>query len=186
VAILDALREELAPILTADLDSYCQAIAAMFGEVELYSLAGDDSDGWAILLDVDRCPAKALPYLGQLIGVTVPIGMADSDARALIRDRPQWRRGTPARLVEVAQATLTGTKFVNLLERSASAAPSDPAYGLTVVTRTPETPNPAATLAALLQAKPAGIVLLHLVTPSAIVDELTGTIDSLTGTVDSL
>ena len=57
-----------------------------------------------------------------------------------------------------------GTKFVDLIERSDVACPSDPAYGLMVVTRPSETPDPDATLTALAAAKPAGIVLLHLVT----------------------
>lgn len=183
--ILEQMRDELAPIITPDLDTYLQAIAAMFAEIELYGLDTDDGDGWSILFDVDRCPAKALPFLGQAIGVTVPVGMAEADARAVIRDRPQWRRGTPARMVEAAQATLTGTKSAQLLERSAAACPSDPAYGVTLVTITSETDDPTATVNAVLAVKPAGIVLLHVVSSGPIIDQGTDTINSGTATIDA-
>lgn len=183
--IADQLLEELEPILTTDFEQYLAAIVAMFAEVEQYTLDTDDGDGWSILLDVDRCPAKALPFLGQMIGVDVPVGMAEADARALIRDRPQWRRGTPSRMIEVAQATLTGSKFVDLIERSAAACPADPAYGVTVVTRTSETTDPAVTLAALLAAKPAGLVLLHIVSDFPIIDEGSRTLNATSATIDA-
>jgi hypothetical protein len=49
--------------------------------------------------------------------------------------------------------TLTGTRYVFLKEREGSP------YRVTAVTRTAETPDVAATLAAALSQKPAGLIL---------------------------
>lgn len=75
---------------------------------------------------------------------------------ALIFDAPNWKRGTPDRMAAAAKKTLIGGQNVIMAERDTSA------YHLTVFTYGRETPDPAATLAALLSQKPIGLVLAHV------------------------
>lgn len=108
----------------------------------------------APLLDPDLCPPWALPWLAMLVGAQLPEGMPEEPARALIRDVPGWRRGSAAALIAAVQQTLTGDRAVWLRERQ----DGDP-WALGIATLTAETPDPAATLAAAIAAKPAGLVL---------------------------
>jgi hypothetical protein len=132
----------------------CEALLHSWEQVaEVFDPAGDVPP-IAPLLDVDLCPGWALPWLGQVVGVQVPAGLTDDQARNLIRNVAGFSRGTPASLRAAAAMLLTGTKTVYFNERLAN----DP-YRLGVVTLAAETPDPAATLAVLLAQKPGGIVL---------------------------
>jgi hypothetical protein len=164
MSVLEDLRESLAPIITPALDEYLQAIAAMFEQVEdltldTVDLDGHDLPGWGKFFDVDQCPTGALPYLAQFVGETLPTTLTDTQAREQIRSQPNRRRGTPAGLTAAARATLTDPKQVIFRERDPAACPAEPAYGLTIVTYTSQTPDPAATEAAIRSVLPAGIVL---------------------------
>lgn len=75
-----------------------------------------------------------------------------------LKAKLSWMRGTAPAMVSAAQATLIGTRRVVLRERFTG----DP-WKINVVTFTDETPDAAATLAALLTQKPAGIILTHTV-----------------------
>jgi hypothetical protein len=72
-----------------------------------------------------------------------------------------FERGTPTRMAKAVRHTLTGNEYVFLKEREGSP------YRVTVVTRTSETPSPAATFNAAKAQKPAGLILTHVVTTSA-------------------
>lgn len=170
MSVLEDLRESLAPIMTSALDEYLQAIAAMFGQIEDYTLDTVDLDGnplpgWGILFDVDLCPTAALPYLAQFVGETLPTTLSDAEAREQIRSQPNRKRGTPAGITAAARATLTGAQQVIFRERDPAACPTEPAYGLTVVTYTSQTPDPAVTEAAIRSNIPAGIVLNYETLP---------------------
>ena len=145
------------------LAKYIAALGAMFQVVEDYSrdqLIDDDfAPGWSQLLDIGRAPSAALPWLGQFIGVAVTAGLSDAQQRAQIEAVGGWNRGTPATIAAAAGLYLTGNKSVIFRERDSIACPAEPAYGLTVITFTSETPNPTATEAAIRAQKPAGIVL---------------------------
>jgi hypothetical protein len=136
---------------------FCNAIGTMLDEVETYARDGaNDEPGWSILLDVNRAPTKALPWLAQFVGAKVPSSMSDPAARARIVAHPNFARGTPALIIQAAQLHLTGTKDVLITERYNG----DP-YALYVATRTDQTPSSAQTLADIMSAKPAGIVLTY-------------------------
>lgn len=132
---------------------------------------GDD-DGHhpplALAVHAQHAPLWALPWLANLVGVEWH-GDPDEDLRALILDRPAFRRGTTAAIVEAAKATLTGTQNVLVVERDTSP------WRLSIVTLTSETPNPTATLNAMLAQKPFGIVLTHTVTSGLTWASSTGT-----------
>ena len=158
--------QQLGPI--ADRDAECgyplaHLCAAMWAPVEdlaaLIAEQPDGTPGWALLLDPDRCPARFLPHLAQRVGVTIPAGTPETEARALIRDVRNWNRGTIPAMVGDVQATLTGTRYVHIVERD--GGPHD----LTLYTRSSETPDPAKTLAAATAAsrKRIGLRVTHSV-----------------------
>jgi hypothetical protein len=164
----DELRYRFAPVMTDDLSTYLDGIAAMFAEVEL--LAREDDDGnppWSQIMDIDLAASTfALLWLAQLAGVRVPIGMEIEDMRDFIRLAESRRRGTPAYMAEVAQRYLTGTKTVAMIERI-----GDEAYRIRVVTRASETPDPAIVEAALRSVKPASLVLEYAAVDGTTWDE---------------
>jgi len=165
---------ELEPLTKEDEDNgwallyYLDAIGTMFDEVEDYARDGDnDEPGWSILLDLGRAPTKALPWLGQFVGVNVPSTLSDAAARSRIYDKHNFTRGTVAAIVAGAQATLTGTRDVLVIERYTG----DP-YQLWVGTRTTQTPNSTLTQNAIMAEKPAGIVLTYATVTGQTFDEL--------------
>ena len=142
---------------------YCEALASSLQEVNDY-IVYDGYPAWGVVMDVDVAPSKALPWLAQFVGVTVPPQQTgetdeayDARIRAYIKATPGFDRGTPAAMIAAIQQTLTGSKTVYIRERYGGA------YKMEVITITAETPNAAATLRAILSQKPAGIVLTHSV-----------------------
>jgi hypothetical protein len=128
---------------------------------ELHDLVRDtpDGSGWSALLDPDRCPAWALPWLAQFAGVRLTPGLTDSEWRAQITSPPAFRRGTPLGLRDEVQRELTATKAFTLTERYTSP------YTLLAVSYTAETPDPAAAQAAAERQKAAGLILTYRVDP---------------------
>ena len=139
------------------------ALGTMFQLVEELVRDTAEGPGWSMLMDVDRCPDIALPWLGQFAGVRLLPGSTPDEQRTRIKSTDGFKRGTPAALTAAAKATLTGSQTVVLRERYSAPQVPDPdgAYYLYVATYTVETPNPAATQQALLSQKPAGIVLVY-------------------------
>ena len=129
------------------------ALGGHFQEVEDWVRDTPQGPGWSALLDLTRAPSEALGWLGQFAGVRIPDGLTDAQQRAWIKSTTGFWRGTLSALVGAAQHTLTGTQTVLFRERD-----GDP-YALTVLTYASETPDVAATEAAILAQKPAGIVL---------------------------
>lgn len=147
---------------------YIGSLTRAVADVEVF--AGDQGDGtpgWVILLDPDNAPTKALPFLGQMVGVTVPVGTDDTTARALINAKGGWGRGTPAAIIAAARTQLTGAKHITLTER-----PGGNAYRLTVTTYTAETPDTSALHAVIQGALPAGIVASYVLLTGWLVSEM--------------
>jgi hypothetical protein len=96
-----------------DLERFLAAIALMFEPV--VSLAEEEgTDGqagyvpsWGKLLDPTLCPAKLLPYLGQFVGVTIPVGASDAEARALVKAESGLARGTPASIKSAIERSIS-------------------------------------------------------------------------------
>jgi hypothetical protein len=108
----------------ADLDSSGTLLAWLDGPGQILqvldSLIRDTTTdpGWSILLDVDRCPDYALPWLGQLVGVRFDSTLTDPvQRRAAIRNRSGFARGSVAAIRSAAQRFLTGTQRVDIAER---------------------------------------------------------------------
>lgn len=162
------LYDALAPLASLDPDNawslliLCNAIGTMFQEVEDIVRDSPDGPGWSELMDLNRCPPEALGWLGQFAGVRIPPYLTEAQQRAWVAGTDGFHRGTVASMIASCQATLTGTKTVLFRERvgGPTTAPAY-AYYLSVFTYTAETPNPAATQAALLAQKPGGLVLVY-------------------------
>lgn len=169
------LYDAVAPLAYADADHgyallhYCEAIGRTLEQVDRY-VRDDEAlglPGWGILLDVDNAPAEALPWLAQFVGVQLVAGHTTEQTRLRIRETDGFARGTPAAIRGAARQYLTGTKTAEVRERYDADNPGvDSPYHLSVFTYPDETPDPAAVVRALLEQKPAGIVLKHLVVTS--------------------
>lgn len=157
----------------------CGAIGAMWQDVADLAEERDGRPQWAALVDVETSPDYALPWLAQIPGVKLTAGATAEQQRDETRRLSGQARCRPQSMKDEAAPTLSGTKTVILLERTSSA------WTLTAITRTAETPDPAATLAALLRQKVGGDVLTHIVSDAPIIDEGTLTINAATGTIDT-
>lgn len=161
----ERLYAALAPIALRDPDHgwalliLVNAIGGMFQEPEDLARDTPEGPGWSALMDLDRCPDMALPWLAQFVGVRPLPGSTEDEQRLRIASTDGFKRGTPAAIRGAVEATLTGNRIVYFRERDPNGA--DPPYTLEVVTLTAETPDPGATLAALLAQKPGGIVLTY-------------------------
>jgi len=143
----------------------------MYDEMESYISDSDNGEvGWSILLDLNRVPTKALPWLAQFTGVRLDQSLSDANQRQQIADAAGLYRGSLASIVAAAQRHLTGTKDVLVEERYQGSA-----YKLWMATRTAQTPNTAVTLADILTQKPAGIVLTYQTVAGQTFGELLGT-----------
>lgn len=176
MTVADDLVAAHAPWLTLedgsynqDLDDYLRTIGEMFTEVELYAFDTDDFEGWTLLLDVDRCPRVALPYLAQYVGERLPLGLTEEEERQWIRDVPNQRRGTIKSIVDAGQRYLTGGKNITVIQRD--GGPDK----ITVVSYTDQTPNSAQVLAELYKVVPADISLTYVVSSGQIWSQVIAT-----------
>lgn len=156
------LYADLAPLAYADaengspLATFCGALGTLLQPVDDLARGTAAGPGWSELVDVDRAPAVALPWLAQFVGVRLDPSLDDDQQRTQIRSETGMLRGTVAAIRATAAKLLTGSQTVIILERA-----PDP-YSFTVITYTSETPDSAAVLAALEAAKPAGLILTYL------------------------
>jgi hypothetical protein len=131
----------------------CGALGEVLEQVGEIADPEDPYPPMAPLLSAELCPAWALPWLAQFVGVSIPVGATEQQARDIVTDVAGFKRGTPAAMRAAAGLFLTGEKTVFFRERDGSP------YRIEVVTLTSETPDPAKVLNALLLQKPGGLVL---------------------------
>lgn len=147
-------------------------------ELAVYSPDGDAAD---ILID-DAGVGDGLVYFdgdspgalwdGPPHASTSTLYRQESDeeyearARQLIKETGGFLRGTPRAMRGVVEPTLTGAKRVRIVER-----PNGHAYRLLVLTAPSETPDEAATEAAAITQKPAGLVMTYIAAETPIIDE---------------
>lgn len=170
-SLAQRLYDQLQPLAYADeangwaLAIFLGALGdTLFQEIEDYADDTDTAVGWSVMVDIDNAPDKALPWLAQLVGVNLKSGLTAVDQRQQIRDLANWKRGTVQAMHDSPKPYLTGGQTVVFRERYDEANPGvDAPYHLTVITYTPETPDPIAVLGAILEQKPAGLVLHYQV-----------------------
>lgn len=152
----------------------CEATARILARPNEALRHDDIGSGARRMLAPYRAPAWALPWLAQFAGIpALPLGLTEAQQRDYIANAPGMRRGRPAAMIAAAQRYLTGNKTVEFLERSDPTNPgADAPYHLTVYTYAAETPDGAQVLAALLEQKPAGIVMHYDVLPGWTIGEM--------------
>lgn len=87
--------------------------------------------GWSILMDVSRCPAYALPWLAQFVGVrfsSAQLTNVDSMRSAIVA-KGNFGRGTPQSIANSLIPYLGPNSYVNIIERYPDA------YSFTVQVR---------------------------------------------------
>jgi len=161
------------------LAAVCTAFGEGFRQVEEAVRAKDGFDGQTQTWDVDRTPDFLLPFMGQTVGVAVTPGLEPDAQREQIKEGRTHKRGKPDQMMGDIRETLTGSRRVRLIERTASA------WTATVVTDPGQTPSTTATEKAGNLSKPYGIVLTFVLSSLPIIDEGTRSIDASAGTIDS-
>ena len=158
---------------------------------ELDELVRDDPetgrDGWVWLLDAADTDVAWLPWLGQFAGVVVDPQQPEEQQRRRVAEAPRQRRGTVAAFRAAARLHLTGTRSVNIEERTTETGDAHPGH-VRVTTFLGETPDPARVERELRRAKPAGLILYYRtlvgVTYQQLVDQADG--DSYTDVASAI
>lgn len=117
-------------------------------------------------VDVDLAPLWVLPWLACMVGVEWRGGTSEA-LRALIRDRPRYRRGTNAAIEAEVRQTLLDPDTATVTVQSRVG---DDPFVMNVITIPAETPDPAATLAAINRVKPAFVLIANLVEDVVTID----------------
>jgi len=108
------LIQALEPWMTPDLEIWCRAAGAFFDPVMLLAEEqGTDGGPEYIpplgkLFDPDLCPGPWLPYLAQFVGVKIPVGTREAEARALVKAESGFARGTRASMEAAIERCVSG------------------------------------------------------------------------------
>lgn len=156
--LAELLYESLAPLNEPDpgeaLLKFCEALCAPMQPAYDLVRAREGQAGWAVLFDAQNCPAYALPYLAQYVGVKLTPDMSEAQQRAEIAHPTGWRRGQPESLRIATRRTLEATNPEE--ETRVIIRPRTPGVGNTQVrTWLSQTPSPSRTEAAVRAALPA-------------------------------
>jgi Phage tail protein (Tail_P2_I) len=96
------LSEQLAPILTPDLARLFDSIGAiaepLMSVLEETGLDGEAGyvPAYGKIFTATTCPAQYLPFLGNFLGVSIPVGASEAEARAIVKAESGLERGTEA------------------------------------------------------------------------------------------
>lgn len=135
--------------------------------------------GWSKVLNLELAPEEWLGWLAQFVGVRTRAGLSDAAQRARIAGTDGFRRGTPGALEAAARQYLVGpdgtgeSAYVIINERLGGFA-----YRLGILTLESQTPDEQAVLNAILEQKPAGIVLTFSTVPGQTYEALRTAFDS--------
>lgn len=91
-----------------------------------YDTEGNVAPSWSTVLDINRCPTAALPWLGQFVGARVPSTLRDDQQRYMIEHSPGRQRGTVGAILAAANQYLLPGFSASITERD-----PDP-YSLTI------------------------------------------------------
>jgi hypothetical protein len=159
------LAERAAPLQPPDVDvqygyafgNLCEAMMRCYEQIaSLVDPEDETYPPWGVLFDVDVCPAWALPWLAQVVGVRLPKSVTGDAAREYIKTLSFESVGRPDTIKTIVTAPLTGSKTVFFRERD-----DGDAYRLEIVTLTSETPDPAELQRAIESSVPAGIIVAY-------------------------
>lgn len=157
----ERLYDALVPYNQADTSGDLRSLteALCDGDLErVHELVSDtdNHEGLQTLFDVDACPAYALPFLAQLVGVELEPSLTEAQAREKIRTPEGFARGTIATMTAAIKRTLSGSQTVLIDERFGGSA-----YAIRVRTFDSETASAAVTEAVVRAVKPGGLALTY-------------------------
>jgi hypothetical protein len=140
-------------------------VCRQLGDVEkLVDRFDTEVGGTSDLTDPVTADVAWLPWLAQLVGVSLRADLTEMEARDAIRYASSgWRAGTKSAIADAAKTELTGTRFARVYDHSVYTPGDGGVWDVLIVTRSTETPNVGAVLTAVTRrgAKPAGVVLHH-------------------------
>jgi len=179
MSIGERMQAQLAPYAEADPAGLLDALATGFAApLEICDVARDTDThiAWGQVLDPDAADARLLPWLAQFSGDQLLPSDMVQDQRDRLTSPSNFYRGTVEAIRAEMRPTLTGNQTVLVLERV-----SGNEFAVTIVTRTSETPNPAATEAAGRRQLAPWLIGTWVVSNDAIIDEggATRTIDAI-------
>lgn len=175
----ELLHEALGPALTSGDDGDAALLGWLDGPGHLLGDVDDlvrdtpQRQGWAWVLDPDQCPLWALPWVANYTGNPDDPTLDEASRRLRQVEGPAEDRGTPRGIRAAVRVTLAGGRRVLIEERTAADGTADGA-AYRVTTFTVETPDAAATAAAVVDSAPAGLRVRasHRVRAAATIAEL--------------
>lgn len=159
-AFAEQLIERTEPWSNADLEIFNKALAAMFEPLlDLAEETGSDGEpgyipAWGKLFEVKTASLNELRYLANYVGVTIPEGATEAEARALVEAESGLARGTLAS-VEGAIKRIIGTAPFTIQERTAANGTAA-AYHFNVIVGAGK--SSAALKEAIEEVKPGGVL----------------------------
>jgi hypothetical protein len=145
------------------LKRYLSAAVDRLGAIELLA----DRIAAGALTDVNLADDRWLPFIGQLVGVTLDPKLTPVERRDAVRYAPSgWRAGTKGAVADAAKSELTGTRYAVVRDHSlpgTGGIGTGGQWDIVIITRSSETPQAAAVVNAVLAkgAKPVGVSLYH-------------------------
>lgn len=174
MGVVERAQRQLEPYADADPDGLLPALAAGFmAPLEICDVASDTDThiAWGTVLDPDACPAVLLPWLAQFSGDQLLPSDDEQQQRDRLTSPSNFYRGTPEAIRSEVRTTLVPSTpdqpaTVLILERVGGNAAD-----VTVITRTAETPDPAAAETAARRQLAPWLRLTFLVTDDVIWEE---------------
>jgi hypothetical protein len=164
--LADAEQGSAATLTNHPMYRWLAGVCAQLGQVEalINRFDSDQGDGRSDLTDPAGADVAWLPWLAQFVGVQLAPGLSEMEKRDAVRYASAgWRAGTKSAIADAAKTELTGTRFARVYDHTVNQPGDGGVWDVLIVTRTTETPDVPAVLAAVLRrgAKPAGVVLRH-------------------------
>src|SRR4030095_9834944 len=113
-AFAEAVYAQLLPLQYAEPENeyallkYIGALGQMFEQMDFLARSDDIGVSWTKLLDIKRISCDGVPWLGQLVGVSVDTSLTCDEQRQQVRDRIGWQRGTPEAMKSAIRKCLGG------------------------------------------------------------------------------
>ncbi len=182
------LYQQLQPMAGDDEDTgwvtahLCAVLMKPVESVSQLAAADGTKPGWRRVVDVDNAPAQLLPWLGQFNGTPLDATEPAEEQRRKIREARGSHRGTVKAIVSDLKATLTGTKFVQVLEGEGSP------FANTFVVLASEVPDMEASTRAITNraTKPLTTVNTLIASDSPIINQFTREINAITANINTL
>lgn len=88
------------------------------------------ASGWSQVLDIDRCPDYALPWLAQFVGIYIPqiSTLSRADKVSKIKERSSFKRGTSPAMVNALVAVVNSNNPPVLMQASDVIVMENTAY----------------------------------------------------------